>query len=74
MTKRLKRVPRFLSKTKERKFWGSHDSTDYVDWSQAKRATLPNLKPSTTSILLRLPDSLLRSKPPSLSAICLTIR
>jgi len=39
-----------------------HDSTDYVDWSKPKKAVLPNLKPSTTSISLRLPESLLDRK------------
>ena len=30
-----------------------------VDWSKAERATLPNLKPTTQSISLRLPSHLL---------------
>jgi hypothetical protein len=30
----------------------------YVDWSNAQRVRLPNLKPSTTSISLRLPVTL----------------
>lgn len=59
MTKKLKPVPRFKSEDAERKFWENHDSTEYVDWSQAERATLPNLKPSTRSISLRLPTHLL---------------
>ncbi len=59
MPKKLKPVPRFASEAKERKFWESHDSTDYVDWSRAERAIFPNLKPSTTAISLRLPVSLL---------------
>jgi predicted DNA binding CopG/RHH family protein len=37
----------------------THDSTDYVDWSKAKRVRFPNLKPSTTSISLRLPVAML---------------
>ena len=59
MKKKLKRIPRFDNETKERKFWETHDSTDYVDWSKAKNVRLPNLKSSTTSISLRLPVSLL---------------
>jgi hypothetical protein len=39
----------------ERAFWESHDSRDYVDWSAADRARLPNLRPSTKAISLRLP-------------------
>jgi predicted DNA binding CopG/RHH family protein len=47
--------PKFKSETEERKFWETHDSTDYIDWNKAERARLPNLKPSTTAISIRLP-------------------
>jgi predicted DNA binding CopG/RHH family protein len=57
--KNAKRTPRFRNEAEERKFWETHDSTDYVDWSTAQRARFPNLKPSTKSISLRLPLSLL---------------
>ncbi len=59
MTKKLKPVPKFRSEAEERQFWESHDTTDYVDWSNAQRARFPNLKLSTTSISLRLPQGLL---------------
>jgi predicted DNA binding CopG/RHH family protein len=59
MPKKLKPVPKFRSEREERKFWETHDSTDYVDWSKAKRVTFPNLKLSTTSISLRLPQGTL---------------
>jgi predicted DNA binding CopG/RHH family protein len=59
MAVKLKTVPRFRSEREEREFWESHDSTEYVDWSKAQRVRLPNLKPSTTAISLRLPLSLL---------------
>ncbi len=49
------KVPRFKSEVQERRFWETHDSTEHVDWSNAKRVTMPNLKPSTQSISLRLP-------------------
>jgi predicted DNA binding CopG/RHH family protein len=52
-------LPKFRSEDEEREFWASHDSTDYVDWSKARLATFPNLKPSTEAISLRLPESLL---------------
>jgi len=54
MTARTK-VPKFASEAQERKFWEAHDSAILVDWSKAKRVRLPNLKPSTQSISLRLP-------------------
>lgn len=59
MKKKLKPIPRFANEAEERKFWETHDSTDYVDWSKAQRMRFPNLKLSTTSISLRLPQGLL---------------
>ncbi|HEX4293066.1 MAG TPA: BrnA antitoxin family protein [Rhizomicrobium sp.] len=59
MTRKLKAPPRFASEAEERKFWETHDSDDYVDWSKAERARFPNLKPTTTAISLRVPVSLL---------------
>jgi len=56
---KVKKTPEFKSEAEERAFWENHDSTEYVDWKQAKRAQLPNLKPSTKTISLRLPESLL---------------
>jgi predicted DNA binding CopG/RHH family protein len=57
--KKLKPIPVFKNESDERKFWETHDSTDYVDWSKAQRVRFPNLKPSTTSISIRLPIGLL---------------
>ena len=57
--KKLKPIPRFRNEAEERAFWESHDTTDYVDWSKARRVRFPNLKMSTTSISLRLPVYLL---------------
>jgi predicted DNA binding CopG/RHH family protein len=54
-----KPIPSFRSEEEERAFWESHDTTDYVDWSQGRIVRLPNLRPSTTTISLRLPAPLL---------------
>ena len=54
-----KKVPRFATEADEQAFWASSDSTDYVDWSQAKPITLSKLKPSMRTISLRLPEHLL---------------
>ena len=59
MSKRPKSVPTFASEAEERAYWESHDSSPHVDWSKAERVRLPNLKPSTKSISLRLPVDLL---------------
>ena len=58
---KVKRVPKFKSEQEEREFWEAHDSSDYVDWTKAKFASLPNLKLSTKTISLRLPEGLLDS-------------
>ena len=58
MTK-LKKIPKFNTHSQEDDFWQKNDSTDHIDWSQAKRASFPNLKPSTETISLRLPEDLL---------------
>ena len=53
--KSLKAVPKFKNEKEERKFWMTHDSTEYVDWSKARKAVFPNPKPTYKSISLRLP-------------------
>jgi predicted DNA binding CopG/RHH family protein len=53
------RVPSFKTEDEERTFWATHDSTDFVDWAKAKQAVFPNLKPSTKTISLRLPESII---------------
>ncbi|HIB12036.1 MAG: hypothetical protein CL755_09335 [Chloroflexi bacterium] len=55
----IKPIPNFASEDEERDFWANHDSTEFVDWSNARRLTLRNLKPSTKTISIRLPESLL---------------
>ena len=59
MSKNSKIVPKFHSETEEREFWEVNDSSDYVDWEKVKPVLLPNLKPSTKTISLRLSESLL---------------
>ena len=56
-----KRIPKFRSEAEERRFWATHDSTEYLDWSKAERVMFPNLKPSVKTISIRLPESLLNS-------------
>jgi len=54
-----KRALKFRSEDKEREFWDKADSTEYIDWSRARRVVLPNLKPSLKTISLRLPQLML---------------
>jgi len=51
-----KRIPRFRNEDEERDFWASHDSTEYIDWSEAKDVTMPKLKPTLKTISIRLPE------------------
>ena len=54
-----KAIPHFANEDKERRFWAKHDVLDYFDWRKAAQPVFPSLKPSTTSISLRLPVSML---------------
>ena len=57
--KKFKPIPQFKNEDEERDFWDSHDLTDYFDVSKAERVIFPNLKPSTKTISLRLPQWLI---------------
>lgn len=54
-----KKIPKFSNEDAEREFWSTQDSTEYIDWSRAKRVTLPNLRPTLRTISLRLPESMI---------------
>lgn len=55
----LKKIPNFRNEDEEREFWESADSTDYVDWAEAEAVRFPKLRPTTTAISVRLPETLL---------------
>lgn len=61
MSKRLKTIAKFASEPAERAFWDKNDSTGCLDWKKVQLTVLPNLKPSTQTISLRLPQHLLDS-------------
>ena len=61
MSKQRKTPPKFTNEAEERAFWETHDSSDYLDWSKVQNVALPNLKPTTKTISLRLPQHLLDS-------------
>ena len=54
-----KKIPKFKNEDEEREFWGTHDSTEFINWNKAERITFANLKPSVKKISLRLPESML---------------
>jgi len=55
----MKKIPKFKTEAEERDFWANADSSDYIDWSKARRVLLPNIKPSLRTISLRLPEFML---------------
>jgi len=54
-----KKLPNFETEEQEREFWSKSDSTEYIDWSKAEKTILPNLKPSTKKISIRLPETMI---------------
>ena len=54
-----KQIPKFKNEDDERKFWETHDSTEFINWTHAKKITFSKLKPSVKKISLRLPESML---------------
>ena len=56
---KLKPIPKFATEAAEQRFWATADTTEYFDWTQARRVVFPNLKPTTTPISMRLPETLL---------------
>ena len=58
MNRKHKDIPAFHDETEERAFWETHESTGYLDWTQARQAVFPDLKPTRRTTSLRLPQHL----------------
>ena len=54
-----KKIPKFINENSERRFWGRHDSTDFVEWEKGKKIVLGKLKPSSKTISIRLPEMMI---------------
>ncbi len=54
-----KPIPKFENEDEEREFWAAHDSTEYMDWSQAEKVLLPNLKPANKAVSLRMSETMI---------------
>ena len=52
-------MPKFENEDQEREFWAVHDSAEYIDWRTAKAVKLPELRPTTRTISIRLPESMI---------------
>lgn len=58
MKKHLK-LPKFKNEDQERKFWDKIDLGDYYDPEDFVHIDMPNLKPTTRSISIRIPEYIL---------------
>lgn len=58
MKKQLK-IPKFKNEDEEREFWAKIDLTEYFEPRDFVPISFPNLKPTTRSISIRLPEYLL---------------
>jgi predicted DNA binding CopG/RHH family protein len=54
-----KKIPKFKNEVEERLFWQQHDSSDYLDWSDAEEVVFSRLKPTTRTISIRLPETMI---------------
>ncbi len=59
MKKKFKAIPKFKNEDEERDFWVKADSSEYFDWDTAEEVIFPNLKPTSRSISLRIPEWLI---------------
>ena len=59
--RKLKTIPKFKSAAAEDRFWATHDATDYIEFSDVELGFFPELKASSKTISIRLPESLLEA-------------
>lgn len=59
MKKAFKKIPQFKDEDEEREFWATADTSEYFDFSKAERVSFPNLKPTSRSISIRIPEYLI---------------
>ena len=53
------RLRKFKSEDEERRFWAKIDLADYLESEDLQAVAFPNLKPTSRSISIRLPEALL---------------
>lgn len=52
-------IPKFKNEDEERDFWANVNLSDYFEASDFQVVSFPNLKPTSKSISIRLPEYLL---------------
>lgn len=58
MKKQLK-IPKFKNEDREAEFWANLDLSEYLEPSDFERVSFPNLKPTSRSISIRIPEYLI---------------
>ncbi len=58
MKKKLN-IPKFKNEDEEREFWWNLDLSEYFEPDDFERVSFPNLKPTSRSISIRIPEYLL---------------
>jgi len=53
------RIPKFKNEDEEAEFWANLDLSEYLEPSDFERVSFPNLKPTTRSISIRIPEYLI---------------
>ncbi|MBI4062316.1 BrnA antitoxin family protein [Candidatus Gottesmanbacteria bacterium] len=53
------KIPKFKNEDKEREFWNKVDLSEYYEPSDFERVSFPNLKPTSRSISIRIPEYIL---------------
>ncbi len=52
-------IPKFKNEDEERNFWSKVNLSEYLDRKDFRSASFPNLKPSSRSVSIRIPEYLL---------------
>ena len=59
MKKKAQKIPRFKNEDEEREFWSIHSPLDFQDNWEPVKFDFSALKPSTRTISIRLPESMI---------------
>lgn len=59
MSKKIKQLPKFKNEDEEREFWAKHELSDIFDVNKGVNVVFPNLKPSTKTMTIRVPQALI---------------
>ena len=57
--KKVFKIPKFSNEDEERKFWSKIDLSNYFEPKDFQKVSFPNLKPTSRSISIRIPEYIL---------------